>query len=353
MNELINEAIAYIKSTFFLESIIINDVSNELPFQLKSRSSAYVVEINDSLFFFLCVDDIQSVEANNFLHLKRIYAKYQLSIVVVAKYIRESSMKKMSAIGIGIGIGWVIPGSYLLIPSLLIHKGTHDSKESLQFIDKDKPFGIIPSYLIAYYLSGRYSNFFNSSDVINTFSVSKMAASRAFKELINDGIIDSFEKGRNKEFRFSITRREVWERYRNRISPLSTGLLPVSASKISGLKTFYSGESALAEYSLLSSPVIQHLGVYLNEEDRYMRPITPATINGDYFFKIMKLLDDKEKPSDFYDKKYMIQIFPYPPIIENDYLNKVFLVLSKFNKYDIRVKGSYLELEDMVYKELY
>jgi hypothetical protein len=349
MNELIDEAIAYIKLTFFLQPKIKNDISNELPFQIKNKSSAYVVEINNSFFFFLCVDDIQSVEANNFLHLKRIYAKYQFPIVVVAKYIKESSMKKMSAIG----IGWVIPGSYLLIPSLFIHKGTADFKESFQFIDKDKPFGIIPSYLIAYYLSGKYSNFFNSSDVINTFSVSKMAASRTFKELINNGIIERFEKGRHKEFRFSMTRREVWERYRKKISPLSTGFLPVSASKLSGLKTFYSGESALAEYTLLSSPEIQHLGVYLNEEDRYMRPITPATINGDYFFKIMKFLDDKEKLSDFYDKKCMIQIFPYPPIIENNYLNKVFLVLSKFNKYDIRVRASYSELEDMIYKGLY
>lgn len=349
MNGLIDEAIAYIKLTFFLLPKVIDDISNELPFQIKNKSSAYVVEINNSFFLFLCVDDIQYIEANNFLHLKRIYAKYQLPIVVIAKYIKESSMKKMSELG----IGSVIPGSFLLIPSLLVHKGRNDFKESFQFIDKDKVFGIIPSYLIAYYLSGKYSSFFNSSDVINTFSVSKMAASRASKELINYGIIESSEKGRSKEFRFSMSRREVWERYRNRISPLSTGFLPVSASKLSGLDTFYSGESALANYSLLSSPEIQHFGICLSEEDRYMRPITPATINGDYFFKIMKFLDNKEKLSDFYDKKCMVQIFPYPPIIQNNYLNKVFLVLSKFNKYDIRVRASYSELEDMIYKELY
>lgn len=349
MNGLIDEAIAYIKSTFFVSPKVIDDISDELPFQIKNKSYSYVVEINNSFFLFLCVDDIQYIEANNFLHLKRIYAKYQLSIVVIAKYIKESSMQKMSALG----IGSVIPGSFLLIPSLLIHKRSDDFKEFSQFIDKDKIFGVIPSYLIAYYLSGKYSKFFNSSDIINTFSVSKMAASRASKELINYGIIESFEKGRSKEFRFSISRCEVWERYRNRISPLSTGFLPVSSSKLSGLDTFYSGESAVAEYSLLSSPEIKHFGIYLSEEDRYMRPITPATIDGDYFFKIMKFLDNKEKLSNFYDKKSMVQIFPYPPIIENNYLNKVFLVLSKFNRYDIRVRAAYSELEDMIYRELY
>ena len=146
MNGLIDEAIAYIKSTFFLSLIVLNDISDELPFQIKNKSSAYVVEINNSFFLFLCVDDIQYIEANNFLHLKRIYAKYQLPIVVIAKYIKESSMKKMSALG----IGSVIPGSFLLIPSLLAHKGADDFKESFQFIDKDKIFGIIPSYPVSY-----------------------------------------------------------------------------------------------------------------------------------------------------------------------------------------------------------
>lgn len=348
MNRLINEAVAYIESTFFLTPQIIDDISTELPFQIKNKSSAYVVEINNNLFLLLCVDDIQDIESNNFLHLKRIYAKHQLPIVIVAKYIKESSMKKISAIG----MGWIVPGSFLLIPSLLVHKGANDFKESFQFIDKEKNFGIIPSYLIAYYLAGKYSSFFNSSDVITTFSVSKMAASRTLNELINNGIIESFERSRGNDFRFSMNRREVWDRYRNRISPLSTGFLPVYKYKLSGLDTFDSGESALAEYSLLSSPKYQHLGVCLKEEDRYMRPITPATINGDYFFKIMDFLDDKEKLSTVDRNEVMVQIFPYPPLVENNSLNKVFLVLSKFNKYDIRVRASYAELEDMIYKEL-
>ena len=89
MNGLINEAIAYIKSTFFLTPQIRDDISTELPFQIKNKSSAYVVEINNNFFLFLCVDDIQHVESNNFLYLKRIYAKHQLPIVIVAKYIEE------------------------------------------------------------------------------------------------------------------------------------------------------------------------------------------------------------------------------------------------------------------------
>lgn len=348
MDQLIDEAISYIKTTFFLTPIVRENISNELPFQIKNKSSAYVVEINNNLFLFLCIEDIQYLEVNNFLHLKRIYAKHQLPVIVVAKYITDSSMKKISAIG----MGWVIPGSFSLIPSLFIHKGGDNFKKPFQFIDKDKPFGIIPSYLIAYYLSGKYSGFFNSLDITNTFGVSKMAASRTFKELLENGIIERFEQGRNKEFRFSITRRETWDRYRNRLSSLCTGFLPVSESKLSGLDSFYSGESALAKYSLLSSPLVKHLGVYLKDEDRYMRPVTPATIDGEYFFKVMRLLDEEKNPSYFDSNECMVQIFPYPPIIENHYLNKVFLVLSKFNKYDIRVRSSYSELEDMVYNEL-
>ena len=66
----------------------------------------------------------------------------------------------------------------------------------------------------------------------------------------------------------------------------------------------------------------------------------------------MDFLDDKEKLSTVDSNEVMVQIFPYPPLVENNSLNKVFLVLSKFNKYDIRVRASYAELEDMIYKEL-
>ena len=75
-------------------------------------------------------------------------------------------------------------------------------------------------------------------------------------------------------------------------------------------------------------------------------------MKGDYFFKKLNVLDDAEYYHSNIENFAMLQVFPYQPAIQNDALNKVFLVFSRFNTTDLRVKSSYNELEDQVYSNL-
>lgn len=342
--KLIHDAVKYISTSFLIETDIIEDVTEYLPFQIKHNVSANIVSINGSKFLFLAAQKEKTLSANNFLHVKRMYSKFNIPVVLVTSDISTYALEFSKQFN----GGWVVPYKFTYIPSLFIHRSVNDITNSVGFVDTTKAFGIIPSYILTYYISGSFNAGFNSSDIIELLGVSKMAFSRAAKDLSEAGLVSDEPDGRSRRFTFTVSRKQVWSHYKNRISPLSTGFMIVSEDMLSGKDSFLSGETALSKYSFLSPPNTINLGICMSGQDRYMRPITPATIDGDYFFKILGLwgggVDRKNVVS--------LQIFPYNPLIESGCINKVFLIFSRFNRNDVRVKSSFLELETEVYNEL-
>lgn len=341
---LIDDAIEYLSASFFIVLHIMDDVSEYLPFQIKGKSAAYIAGIEDAKFLVLVSEKESVLSANNYLNIKRLRDKFGLSVILVLKYVSEDARKYAFLNKIGL----IIPFRFSYLPSLYIHREVNEIIEKPTYVDTEKEYGVIPSYLLAYYLSGMFDNGFSSNDVINLLGVSKMAVSRATKELLAQGFIIEKSKGRGRNYFFSKRRKEIWSHYKNRITSLSTGFVTVSLSKLKSSEIFFSGESALSKYTFISPPLVGQYGVCMSGNDRYMRPITPATINGDYFFKILDLLHSNVNSNDL----VQLQVFPYHPMIVDGFLSKVFLVLSRFNKNDVRVKSSFLELETEVFNEL-
>lgn len=340
---LIDDAIQYLSTSFFIVLNILDDVSEYLPFQIKGKSSAYIANIKEMKFLIVVAEKESVLSANNFLHIKRVHSKFNLPIILISKDVSESSRKYAFLNQIGI----IVPFKFSYLPSLFIHREVNEISERPVYVDTEKEYGVIPSYLLAYYLAGMFDNGFNSNDIITLLGVSKMAVSRATKELVTQNLIDEEPNGRGRRYFFTKRRKEIWSHYKNRITSLSTGFVTVSLSKLKSRDIFLSGETALSKYTFISTPLVSQYGVCMEGHDRYMRPITPATIDGDYFFKILDLLHSNVHSSDL----VQLQIFPYKPLILNGYLSKVFLALSRFNKNDVRVKSSFLELETEVYNE--
>ncbi|WP_454123272.1 hypothetical protein [Kosakonia sp. Marseille-Q7440] len=346
MDKLITDAMEYLSSSFLVETEVRQGIEDILPFQIRQKASAYIIRIEGTDFLCIASDKLSVLTSNNFLYIRKIVSKIDLPVIIISEELDFETRRMIKKIG----GGWIIPNKYSFISSLFIHKEANELKEKNITVDNEKKFGVIPSYLMAYYLCGYFDYEFVSFDIIDTLKVSKMAVSRAIKELIERNIIVETSEGKLRSFEFSCDRQTLWNRHRNNIAELSTGFIPVKNGKIKKLDTFLTGESALSKYTLISPPFYQQLGVSMSDTDRYMRPITPATIEGDYFFKALSLLE--ETGEHVSDDICLLQIFPYAPVVNNGYLDKIFLSLSRVNKKEIRVKSSYFELETDIFQNL-
>lgn len=347
MNNLLADALKYIESSFLINTKILQEVDDHLPFQLKKNANLCIVSIDDREFMVLTIDDPALLISNNLLHLKRLEFKSDLPLIIVTSKLTVE-LKNISK---QLKKGLIIPDRYISMPSLMLQNETKDIITE-RWVDTENNYGIIPSYLLTYYLSGYFDDGFNSIDILALLGVSKMAFSRAVKELLSHELISETSYGRSSHFQFTESRKRIWNQNRHRVSPLSTGFIPVRNETLKAEEVFLSGESALSKYTLLGSPSRPFLAKSLTNKDRYMRPITPAAMKGDYFFKILNILEDAKYYHTHMEGFAMLQVFPYQPVIENGALNKVFLLFSRFNTTDLRVKSSYSELEEQVYSNL-
>lgn len=347
MKSLLADALKYIESSFLIDTKILQEMDENLPFQLRKSATLCIVSIDERKFMVLTVEAPELLVSNNFLHIKRLEEKSDLPLILVTSEL-TLELKNISK---QLRNGLVVPGRYVSMPSLMLQS---ESKNvfSERWVDTESNYGIIPSYLLTYYLSGYFDDGFNSLDIMGLLGISKMAFSRAVKELLSHKLISETSYGRSSHFQFKESRKKIWNHYRQRVSPLSTGFVPVRNETIKAAEIFLSGESALSTYTLLGSPSRPFWGKCLTDKDRYMRPITPATMKGDYFFKMLNILDDAEYYHTHIEGFVMLQVFPYQPIIKDNALDKVFLLFSRFSKTDLRVKSSYNSLEDQVYSSL-
>lgn len=349
MSLLVQEALKFVSEIFMLEAHRETDISEELPFQLKKKTTLCLVKIESRDFLMLATEDTDALLSNNALHFRRIAGKYELPLIIVTP-VGSSELRKWAKI---FNCGLIVPWKYSILPSLLIHSDVvADIPRPLTQVDTEKQYGIIPSYLLCYYFAGYFSNGFNSADVIDILGVSKMAVSRAMKEMVGNQLIHPTGNGRGVQYHFSDTRKGIWHNQRHRICPLSTGFVPVKLNRLPQDELFGCGESALSRYTLLSPPSKPSLGLCMSNDDRYMRPINAATIDGDYFFKIMKIIPDKTYSKLTSDFDATLQIFPYKPLITNGYVDSVFLIFTRINKNEIRVKSSFSDLETTIYNNL-
>ncbi|EKZ9428756.1 hypothetical protein RH868_004548 [Salmonella enterica] len=339
MDKLLNAALNELSTVFLLRFEMVHDFTEELPFQLKKAATAYILRIEGRELLFISCPKLSYINANNFLNLRRLIDKINIPVVVVLKTIDSQSKSFLK----NNNVGWVVPGRASYIPSMLMNYTSVDKSNDKNLNKANKSFGVIPSYIIAYYLSYDLPLSFSAADLVLKMDVSKMAISRALKELLAESIIEEVNDFKPKVYTFCIERKILWLKYRERISSLSTGFMAVSAKKISEYEVFPAGESALSMYSDMLSPNQPQVGVCMGHLDRYLRPITPATIDGDYLFKSMGFIEYNQDVGD--GEMVLLQIFPYKVVLEGFYLNRIFLALSRFNKNDLRIKSTFLELE--------
>ncbi|MRF57623.1 hypothetical protein [Citrobacter portucalensis] len=357
MKKLLEDAFNDLSKAFFLRAEVLRDVTDMLPFQLRKVAVAAEVSLDGRNLLFIASSKLSAISANNFLNIRRVVDVFDIPVVVVASNIDHETMAFFKHNH----IGCIVPGKVSYIPSLLMNYNNINSDMDYKMVGNDKPFSIISSYILAYHLSGELPRFFNSLYLVEIFDVSKMAISRALNELLSQEIIYEIGNTRPKVFEFSIDRKLLWLKYKHRISSLSTSFIPVQTYKLEKYHFFVSGESALSIYSDMLPPDQKQIGIYLSAEDRRSKPITPATIESSYFFKELGFWDGVNSALFQSEKIAFLQIFPYLPVLKKSelnkdtyntgVLNKVFLALSKFNKSDVRIRSSFIELETEIMNE--
>ena len=184
MKNLLADALKYIESSFLIDTKILKEIDEYLPFQLSKSATLCIVSIDNREFMVLTVEDPELLVSNNFVHLKRLEAKSKLSLIIVTSEL-NLELKNISK---QLKNGLIIPGRYVSMPSLMLQSESKDVPSGL-WVDTENSYGIIPSYILTYYLSGYFDDGFNSLDILDLLGVSKMAFSRAVKELLSHKLI--------------------------------------------------------------------------------------------------------------------------------------------------------------------
>ncbi|KLF28681.1 hypothetical protein YA29_16485 [Klebsiella aerogenes] len=341
MKTFLDDALNELANAFIVRIEHRRDVTEKLPFQLKKVATADTLMLEGRSFLVVACLKSAVLTANNFLLIRRLADRFNLPIIFALKSIDNGMMSYLHHKG----YGWIVPGKASFIPSILVNYSPIDRISNYTLDKNRKSFGIIPSYILAYYLSDDLPGLFSSTDLIQKFDVSKMAISRALKELYTHDLIQEVNGTRPKLFEFCVDKRTLWSKYKDRISSLSTIFITVKLEKIQDLYLFAAGESALSLYTDINPPQQEQVGTFLNLDDRLsLKTITPATMEGDYFFKNMGLYEDIYN-GHVKEDKVNLQIFPYKPVLEGNSLNKIFLALSRFDKSDTRVNSCFIELE--------
>ena len=338
-NDLLLEAINYLDGQFPLEIRTAGDVSQYLPFQLRERTGAFKVSINGVQQLIICIDDIRILEINNYFHLKWIITNIPESIIIASRQQIQKNTREVMKNG---GIGWIVPKKSINIPSMYIN-GEYEKISQKDIIISDTgTIGVIPTYIIAYYVSGNIPDEFTGEKISKMLDISKMSSSRAISNLLDEDLISYVKIGREKLVKFNYPKKTTLIKTFDRLSKISTGFTYGTLDEINNRDIFISGESALSKYSLLSEPSIKQYGTYLTKDERYKKTISEKTIKSAYLFNAIEIGMPRKAKA---ESNILVQIFPYKPIIKQGLISEIFLILSNTITRDIRVKSSLEEMK--------
>lgn len=256
----------------------------------------------------------------------RDYFEKQMTLVFVfhelSDYLRLKLIKEQ--------LSFVIPGKQIFILELgLVFSERMNSKYTSDYFLKVNKMMPISQSLLIYLLE---TNALNNtmSEISKKLSVTPMSISRGFQELKSLKLIIEDKQAKSERFSFNGSRKEVWEAAQPFLTtPIMRSIYidPESIRDIQLNTLIISGESALAHYSMLSSPNIQVFGIHKN-----------------VYKKISKTF--KEYPN-CEENSIILQLYNQPLSSKDGILTELSTALVLKDEKDERVNGA---VENMIHE---
>lgn len=177
---------------------------------------------------------------------------------------------------------------------------------------------------------------FNAKIIQQHTQASLPAIATATDSLIEKNLLSGEKVGRTWQYTFEVTAKELWSLRKALFSELirSRRVINVNNSFFKELPLFLSGESALAQYSLLSEPTTPVYGLDAKRVEHFE----------------LNYRDDAS------NETIIIEIFYYHPLSKtisfHQVIDRMELVISKPTGLPPRVTASYEEVEDEIMEKL-
>ncbi len=315
-----------------------------VPMQFKNKLKVMLGKLGGLNFYVVYTyDDIIFSQSNRYIFDKLLTRLNEYSVLFVIDELKRSTILQLTQRR----IAHIVPFERSYIPELMLHQDK-PPKDNIKIFPSDK-LGILPTNIVARFLDGAIPREFATSDI--QLNVSKASISRSVKELQNVGLIKAEKIGRSYQMKFLHKRQKIWEAREYLFSSLASDVYQVPKSFIEG-PTVSAGETALSRYTLLSPPRVPCYAVVLDNDARKDFAITSNTINkiSKYFIK------ERRSGWEELQEEIELQVFPYTPITtvirDSEVISPMMLSLSGYKNKEPRIRTSFEELDDMIYKKL-
>lgn len=260
---MIDSAILYIENNFGVKIIVdeLNDINN-LPLYLSKGYEFKLIEIFEKSFLlaYKCSKENLNMNAITIHSLKiKSSLNFDYSIIFVFDNVNTYLRKQL----INERISFIVPGKMIFIFELgsILYERQRSNYAKVKEVIKDK---MTPSTqaLFMYLIT---SDSFNRSMeyIAKELDLTKMSVSRGFNELYNLGLIKKNEYVEGSKYRFEKNKKDVWTGAQKfMINPVfKTIAVHKDIVDMNNYQFSISGESALTEISMLSSPNIRVYGI--------------------------------------------------------------------------------------------
>ncbi len=262
----LDSAIQYLEDNFHCKVDLKEKLwTNKLPIYLNKQYDYMEVEINDSIF--ILIDCSKSKDVSVEVYSKHIMSiektmNRDIKISYILVFDNISNYLRMRLISSE--LSFIAIGKQIYIPNLgIVFSERRESRYDIRVSKSSQK--MLPSTQ-ALFLELLITQDFKISmeEMADRLNVTKMTVSRGYFELKNLGLVECDSKAKSSKYRFILDRKEIWRRAQDYlIDPVLKKVYIQSNSLGNEIKEkmIIAGESALAEYTMLSSPKQDEYGI--------------------------------------------------------------------------------------------
>lgn len=235
----------------------------QLPFYLQDQYTFHsVVLLDEPCLLMICRAADAETPAVVQKHWKLVSGRYAGDVIYMVESVSSFNRKRL----IEQRVPFLVPGNQLFLPMLGIDLREH-------FKQRKTPgtqwLSAAAQLLVVRELLGRPARALPAKELAGLLTYSAMTLTRAIKELVDKGLATAEMVGREKRLAFTLGGRELWEEAKPYMhSPVKKRLWVAEhfyKQLLREVGAKKAGESALAEYSMMSEPNSPVLAVNASE----------------------------------------------------------------------------------------
>jgi hypothetical protein len=330
---LIDKATKYIQNHFSGSMICLDEITESPPVQLRNSVHIQICIINGEKFNCVELKDERLFSNTGTLLLNKLLSKLDnYPIIFLRASFKTQTLNKLRSSR----IAYIVPGEQCYLPLFFLH-----SSPIRKFIDK--PLSLFSTHIIMKYLEGDIPPIIASNEI--ELEGSRMSKSRAITELEQRGIIQVYRQGRANILKFIQSRLEIWSLQSHLFPRICIKPIKVPRSIINVNMAAQAGETALANFTLLSPPKTVAIAIH-NSHDADIQMFDNDALK--------TLIDDESPFTDTLPPSELVEIYSYTLMPKTQSLGKtitlspISIALSRVTPSDERAHSCLNELQDRI-----